>query len=182
MKKTTTVKKSSKITANNLTTKKQTAIIIAYAGEKYPDIWKKTFKQAQNNSVVVKLHNRKNFSYMKNSSDIAYEIATVVNISITQRMIHQFSDDYLNDTHTWVKGFNNTEALKGVNYITLIGWTAKDEHQASYGYTILDRHPVVILASGQGKLTDQVYWKTPDLAKKHQDQNFDKLITKAENN
>lgn len=95
---------------------------------------------------------------------------------------HQFSDDYLNDTHTWVKGFNNTEALKGVNYITLIGWTAKDEHQASYGYTILDRHPVVILASGQGKLTDQVYWKTPDLAKKHQDQNFDKLITKAENN
>ena len=55
--KTTTVKKSSKITANNLTTKKQTAITIAYAGEKYPDIWKKTFKQAQNNSVVVKLHN-----------------------------------------------------------------------------------------------------------------------------
>ena len=91
MKKTTTVKKSSKITANNLTTKKQTAIIIAYAGKKYPDIWKKTFKQAQNNSVVVKLHNRKNFSYMKNSSDIAYEIATVVNISITQRMIRQFS-------------------------------------------------------------------------------------------
>ena len=80
--KTTTVKKSSKITTNNLTTKKQTAITIAYAGEKYPDIWKKTFKQAQNNSVVVKLHNRKNFSY---------EIATVVNISITQRMIHQFS-------------------------------------------------------------------------------------------
>ena len=73
--KTTTVKKSSKITTNNLTTKKQTAITIAYAGEKYPDIWKKTFKQAQNNSVVVKLHNRKNFSYMKNSSDIAYEIA-----------------------------------------------------------------------------------------------------------
>ena len=61
--KTTTVKKSSKITANNLTTKKQTAITIAYAGEKYPDIWKKTFKQAQNNSVVVKLHNRKDFSY-----------------------------------------------------------------------------------------------------------------------
>lgn len=89
--KTTTVKKSSKITTNNLTTKKQTAITIAYAGEKYPDIWKKTFKQAQNNFVVVKLHNRKNFSYMKNSSDIAYEIATVVNISITQRMIHQFS-------------------------------------------------------------------------------------------
>ncbi len=46
--KTTTVKKSSKITANNLTTKKQTAITIAYAGEKYPNIWKKTFKQAQN--------------------------------------------------------------------------------------------------------------------------------------
>ena len=89
--KTTTVKKSSKITTNNLTTKKQTAITIAYAGEKYPDIWKKTFKQAQNNSVVVKLHNRKNFSYMKNSSDIAYEIATVVNISITQRMIQRFS-------------------------------------------------------------------------------------------
>ena len=62
------------------------------------------------------------------------------------------------------------------------GWTAKDKHQTSYGYTILDGHPVVILASGQGKITDQVYWKTPDLAKKHQDQNFDKLITKAENN
>ncbi|MCT3342420.1 hypothetical protein EFP49_06395 [Lactobacillus johnsonii] len=75
--KTTTVKKSSKITANNLTTKKQTAITIAYAGEKYPDIWKKTFKQAQNNSVVVKLHNRKDFSYMQNGSDVAYEIATV---------------------------------------------------------------------------------------------------------
>lgn len=93
----------------------------------------------------------------------------------------QFSNDYLNDTHTWVKVFNNTEALKGVNYITLIGWTNNDEHQTSYGYTILDGHPVIILASGQGKITDQVYWKTPELAKKHKDQNFDKIITKAEN-
>ena len=75
--KTTTVKKSSKITTNNLTTKKQTAITIAYAGEKYPDIWKKTFKQAQNNTVKVKLHNRKDYSYMQNGSDVAYEIATV---------------------------------------------------------------------------------------------------------
>ena len=74
--KTTTVKKSSKITTNNLTTKKQTAITIAYAGEKYPDIWKKTFKQAQNNTVKVKLHNRKDYSYMQNGSDVAYEIAT----------------------------------------------------------------------------------------------------------
>lgn len=74
--KTTTVKKSSKITTNNLTTKKQTAITIAYTGEKYPDIWKKTFKQAQNNTVKVKLHNRKDYSYMQNGSDVAYEIAT----------------------------------------------------------------------------------------------------------
>ena len=49
---------------------------IAYAGEKYPDIWKKTFKQAQNNTVKVKLHNRKDYSYMQNGSDVAYEIAT----------------------------------------------------------------------------------------------------------
>ena len=54
---------------------KQTAITIAYAGEKYPDIWKKTFKQAQNNTVKVKLHNRKDYSYMQNGSDVAYEIA-----------------------------------------------------------------------------------------------------------
>ena len=47
---------------------------------------------------------------------------------------------------------------------------------------VIQSWTVVILASGQGKITDQVYWKTPDLAKKHQDQNFDKLITKAENN
>lgn len=72
----TPVKKSEKITTNNLTTKKQTAITIAYAGEKYPDIWKKTFKQAQNNTVEVKLHNRKDYSYMQNGSDVAYEIAT----------------------------------------------------------------------------------------------------------
>ena len=75
--KTTTVKKSSKITANNLTTKKQTAITIAYAGEKYPDIWKKTFKQAQNNTVKVKLHNRKDYSYMQNGSDVAYELSLI---------------------------------------------------------------------------------------------------------
>ena len=74
--KTTSVKKSSKITANNITTKKQTAITIAYAGEKYPNIWKKTFKHAQSNSVEVKLHNRKDYSYMQNGSDVAYEIAT----------------------------------------------------------------------------------------------------------
>ena len=96
---------------------------------------------------------------------------------------HQkFSDQYLNDTHTWVKAFNSTEQLKGVNYITLFGWTVNSGYGTSYGYTILDGQPVVILANGEGKWTNQVYWKTPELAKKHQDQNFDKLVTEAENN
>lgn len=89
--KTTTVKKSSKITTNNLTTKKQTAITIAYAGEKYPDIWKKTFKQAQNNTVKVKLHNRKDYSYMQNGSDVAYEIATAPIAIITFILVFAYN-------------------------------------------------------------------------------------------
>ena len=57
----TTVKKSSKLTATNMNTKKQTAITIAYAGEKYPNIWTKTLKHDLNNTVSVRFHNRKDF-------------------------------------------------------------------------------------------------------------------------
>ncbi len=34
----------------------------------------------------------------------------------------QFSNDYLNDTHTWVKVFNNTEALKGGGQLYYVNW------------------------------------------------------------
>ena len=78
-----------------------------------------------------------------------------------------------------VKAFNSTEQLKGVNYITLFGWIVNSGYGTSYGYTILDGQPVVILANGEGKWTNQVYWKTPELAKKHKDQDFDKLITES---
>lgn len=91
--KTTTVKKSSKLTATNMNTKKQTAITIAYTGEKYPNIWKKTFKQAQNNTVTVRLHNRKDFHICKMAVMLHMRLPQLMetNISTTPRMTQLFS-------------------------------------------------------------------------------------------